>query len=280
MPSNVARFERLMYASAVIWLIAALADLGRLAQLGLILSILASNIAGVAAMVLLTWLVVRRRENWARWALLPVYVLGLFLATVWLFIAEVGDARVPRPSLFIMALIILQAVAQAAALVHLFTRDMRDWLLGSRESVPAASAQPKARYRVKAGRREVLSPEEVDHRRLVDGFVEEMEELEVGSYTAAPPNFRLLWAMGLRVPPPFFLGVVPLTLIAGIPFAVFWAVGMWLITWLIQRTLPVWLVLTVAAAVGLLVGLVMATYYRWRASALALPAWENYLPPR
>jgi hypothetical protein len=278
MPRNVARFERLIYASLAIGYIAVLADLGRLAKLGPILAILTGNVVGLAATMLLGWLAARRRAGWARWVLLAVYLVGLPLVLGGLFITEVGDVRVERPSAFVMSLVALAAIAQGAALAHIFTADARAWF--SSAGKPAAFADPGARYRVKAGRRVVADPGEFDQRGLINAFIEEMEELGVGSYTAAPPNFRLLWAMGINVPPPFFLGALPLTLIAGVPFALFWAVGMSLAMWLVQRALPLWLVAAVSALAGLAVGLAMAAYYRWRADTLPLPAWEDYLPPR
>jgi len=284
MPRNVVRFERLIYVSLVIGLIAALADFSRLTSLGPILSIIAGNVAGLAAMVLLTWLIARRRKNWARWVLLALYVIGLPFVLGGLFISEVGDVKVGRANLFVMSLVALQAIAQAAALVYVFSGEARAWFSG--RGAPDATAtsdgftQPKERYRVKAGRREVADPAEFDQQGRINAFIDEMEGLNIGSYTVAPPNFRLLWAMGINLPPPFFLGIVPLTLIAGIPFAIFWAVGMSLTMWLVQRPLPLWVLITVSALAGLAVGLGMAAYYRWRADKLPLPAWKNYLPPR
>lgn len=278
MPGNVARFERLIYASLVIGFVTALADLGRLAKLGPILSIIAGNVIGLAAMVSLTWLVARHRTNWARWALLALYVIGLPLVIGGLFITEVGDVRVGRANAFVISLVALQAIAQATALVYIFSGDAKAWLLGDPQ--PSPTIQAKQRYRVKAGRREVAAPGAFDHHGLVNAFIEEMGDLGIGGYTTAPPNFRLLWAMGIDLPPPFFLGPAALTLIAGVPFAVLWAVGMSLTMWLVQQPLPLWLVIAISAVAGLLLGLGMAAYYRSHADQLPLPAWEDYLPPR
>jgi hypothetical protein len=90
----------------------------------------------------------------------------------------------------------------------------------------------------------------------------------------------MLWGMGLRLPPPLFMGFAPLTLITGTIFAVFWGVGMWLITWRTQGDMPIWLVFGVSIFAGLLFGLSMAYYYRFKSRSLPLPSWQNYLPPR
>ena len=50
-------------------------------------------------------------------------------------------------------------------------------------------------------------------------------------YTVAPPFFRLLWALGLDVPPPLFLGFLTLMLLMGTFFGIFWGAFMWLLLW-------------------------------------------------
>ena len=126
----------------------------------------------------------------------------------------------------------------------------------------------------------VVAPGELDHAATVDAYIAEMAQLGVGTYTAAPPFFRLFWGMGLRVPPPLFMAYAPLALITGSIFAVFWGVGMWLIAWRTHSDMSTWLALVVSAFAGLLFGLGMASYYRSKARDLPLPSWQNYLPPR
>jgi hypothetical protein len=124
---------------------------------------------------------------------------------------------------------------------------------------------------------------DMTHHQKVDHLVTELGQQGVGSYTVAPPLFRLLWALGFKVPPPFFLGFLKLTLLMGSAFGVLWGVmwgiGMWL--WLWQGEIPgsVAVSITVLAAVlaGLIFGLVMAWYERWKATQLDLPSsWEEY----
>ena len=56
------------------------------------------------------------------------------------------------------------------------------------------------------------------HRQKVQRLIEELGQQGVGSYTVAPPLFRLLWALGLETPPPFFLGFAKLAALMGITF--------------------------------------------------------------
>jgi uncharacterized protein DUF6404 len=121
------------------------------------------------------------------------------------------------------------------------------------------------------------------HRQKVDLLITELRKQGVSPYTVAPPFFRQLWALGFHVPPPFFLGFFTLTLLTGIPFGVLWGAFMWLLQWQ-ALNLPIWrprhwsigfAVLTAAGA-GLLFGLSMAAFYRWKAARLRLPPWESY----
>lgn len=56
------------------------------------------------------------------------------------------------------------------------------------------------------------------HRQRVGCLIEELGQQDVGPYTVAPPPFRLLWALGLEVPPPLFLGFRKLALLMGACF--------------------------------------------------------------
>jgi len=104
----------------------------------------------------------------------------------------------------------------------------------------------------------------------------------VGAYTVAPPLFRLLWALGLEIPPHPFLGFRQLTLLYGIPFGALWGVGMWLRVWQGEGLVAGLLIgLPGAVVAGLLFGLVMAGVSRWMATRFRarfeLPSsWEEY----
>jgi hypothetical protein len=50
---------------------------------------------------------------------------------------------------------------------------------------------------------------------------------------------------------------------------------MWLLQWWFWPV-PTGLVIVVAAVAGLLFGLAMAGYYRWKAGKMGLASWEHY----
>ncbi|HKI31671.1 MAG TPA: DUF6404 family protein [Gemmataceae bacterium] len=121
------------------------------------------------------------------------------------------------------------------------------------------------------------------HRQKVDHLIEDLGKRGIGAYTVAPPLFRLLWALGLKVPPPFFLGFFALTFLMGGMFSVLWGAAMWGgFLWLFERQpqqepIEVHAVFVLAsAAAGLLFGLCMAAYCRWKAKRLVLPPWDSY----
>jgi hypothetical protein len=60
------------------------------------------------------------------------------------------------------------------------------------------------------------------HAEKVEFFIKEMQLRGVRSYRAAPPLFRLAWWLGLKVPPPAFLGFWPRMVLAFAYSALFW----------------------------------------------------------
>jgi hypothetical protein len=124
---------------------------------------------------------------------------------------------------------------------------------------------------------------DMTHRQKVDHLITELGQQGISSYTVAPPLFRLLWALGLNVPPPLFLGFLPLTLLMGTMFGVLWGptwgAAMWLWVWQGQIPAGVAVLMSVVAALcaGLLFGLVMAWVVHRKAARLGLPSsWEDY----
>ena len=119
----------------------------------------------------------------------------------------------------------------------------------------------------------------MDHRAKVNHLLDDLERKGVGRFTTAPPIYRLLWKLGIDVPPPHFVGFWPLAFGMGLFFAIAWGLLMWLLLWRTQNMPPV-IGLVASLLAGLAFGIVMAGYYRWRARKLALPRWEDYPPAR
>ncbi len=112
------------------------------------------------------------------------------------------------------------------------------------------------------------------HDEKVAFLLKELGQKGISQYTTAPPLYRLLWRLGIKVKPPFFVSFWFLAVTMGGYFGVFWGIFMWFVFW--QQRLPVSVALESAVFAGVLFGLSMAAYYRWRAGKLGLPRWEDY----
>jgi hypothetical protein len=132
----------------------------------------------------------------------------------------------------------------------------------------------------------------VTHRQKVDYLIEDMRRRGMGASAVAPPVFKLLWAMGFEVPPPLFMGFVPLALFTGGLFGFFWGLimGLLLLGWLflslggdvgdfvLKGVFGVTVVAGASIIAGILFGLMMAGYMRWKAGKLGLLSWDDYPP--
>jgi hypothetical protein len=79
--------------------------------------------------------------------------------------------------------------------------------------------------------------------------------------------------MGMKVPPPHFMGFIPMALTSGVFFGLLWGTAMHFLLWGSQG----WLFsASVSVAAGTLFGLCIAAYYRYSAKKLSLPSWERY----
>src|SRR5437660_5224471 len=78
----------------------------------------------------------------------------------------------------------------------------------------------------------------------------------------APPLVRLLWRLGLDVPPPHFGNFWGTALFMGSFFGVGWGLIMWLFVWSLQG-IPVAFVFSTAIGAGVMFGLSMAGYYAY-----------------
>jgi len=111
------------------------------------------------------------------------------------------------------------------------------------------------------------------HREKVGLFITDMTKRGVNEFTAAPPAWRTAWGLGLKVPPPHFLGFVTMALTSGVFFGVLWGIAMWFLLW---RSLGLGFGAVAGIVAGALFGISMATYYRRSAAKLNLPPWRRY----
>lgn len=103
-----------------------------------------------------------------------------------------------------------------------------------------------------------------------------MAAMGVSPSTAAPPIWRLLWRLGVELPPPLFMSFWQAAFFMGGFFGVSWGLVMWLVQWS-RQGMPFELVLGACASAGVLFGLCMAAYFRYLARKHELPSWEAYI---
>ena len=89
-----------------------------------------------------------------------------------------------------------------------------------------------------------------------------------------PPVLRLLWRLGLQVPPPHFASFGGVAATAGVLFATLWGSAMWLITWS-SGGMSLAAALGTAALGGTLFGLSLGSYYAFGRKLHQLPAWQG-----
>lgn len=114
------------------------------------------------------------------------------------------------------------------------------------------------------------------HSSKLESYEQRMAAAGVNKFSALPPLWRILWRLGIRIPPPVFLGFVPNALI----FGGFFSLVFVLLTWLLQgpgvfdNTLAgaPW----VAAIAGVPFGLFMAFEHRALARRHNLGAWAAF----
>ena len=124
LPSNVLYFERLMYLSIVLGILAIPLSWSRLLQaarpIGGAFFIIIVDAFVLAVMVALVWLTARRAKNWARWTGLILLLLGL-----------PGGLRVVLSNLHTQPLAgrigLVQVALQIVALFLIFNGSSRDW---------------------------------------------------------------------------------------------------------------------------------------------------------
>jgi Family of unknown function (DUF6404) len=89
-----------------------------------------------------------------------------------------------------------------------------------------------------------------------------------------PPLLRLLWRLGLNVPPPHFAGFFSTAAIEGVFFGVLWGFLMWLLVWS-SRGMTFTPVAVLSALTDLFFGLAMAGYYAQGKHKYKLPTWQE-----
>jgi hypothetical protein len=96
----------------------------------------------------------------------------------------------------------------------------------------------------------------------------------IGRSSYEPPLYRLLWHVGLFLPPPRFASFGFNFVFNAAWFATLWGAIMWLLLW--SQLGGSGVVAAIAAvAAGVLFGLTMAAYYRYGARKHGLDLWSR-----
>jgi hypothetical protein len=123
MPSNVARFEALMYLSVALGIVSSASEWATLlskAQVAGVRLVLLVALSFLLLRIALIWLTARKRQGWARWALLI-----LVLVVLPQFFKSLGPLLNQNPVAW--ALRLAQFALDVVAFVLIFTGDSREW---------------------------------------------------------------------------------------------------------------------------------------------------------
>ena len=101
----------------------------------------------------------------------------------------------------------------------------------------------------------------------------ELPQKGIGQYTFAPPVYRLLWKIGVKIPPPLFSSSEFIFLFQGLFFGSLWGIFMRLTVWQDMNTI-IFIIRSILA--GSIFGLSMAILLRRKAKKYGLPRWKDY----
>jgi hypothetical protein len=117
----------------------------------------------------------------------------------------------------------------------------------------------------------------VTAREKIDAAVTDLLDRGVAWHAAAPPHYRVLWALGFHIPPMLFQGFPGIFLV----HALFFGPVMGAMGWVFERHHSPLEVMAFAGVFGgLAVGLFAAVIYRFQSWRLGLPRWADYEPRR
>ena len=85
---------------------------------------------------------------------------------------------------------------------------------------------------------------------------------------------RLLWKMGINVPPPHFMSFVGSALLTGITFGTLWGLFMLLFA-VMTGSVNLSVLLAASLSAGVLFGVTMAIYFAYGRKRYKLPNWES-----
>ncbi len=90
----------------------------------------------------------------------------------------------------------------------------------------------------------------------------------------APPLLRILWRLGIRLPPLPFMPFWQVTVLMGGLWGISWGCAMWFIYWR-PSGMVAGEAIIISITGGFLFGLLMASFHWWRRKVNRLPSWDD-----
>ena len=112
--------------------------------------------------------------------------------------------------------------------------------------------------------------------RKIETYKELMAAKGIAMSTAAPPLWQLMWSLGINLPPPLYMGFIPLFLFAGSFFGIVFGAGVWVVRYMDSRSMSLHEVGGVALITGIGFGLAVASYTRRLARKHGLGTWAAF----
>ena len=117
--------------------------------------------------------------------------------------------------------------------------------------------------------------EKMTHKEKLNKMFDELSKKGINKNIFAPPIYRLLWKIGIEIPPPLFSSFMSIFLFSGIFFGLLWGLLMWILLWR-PENLPIAIAVIGSAMAGVLFGLSIAAILRRKAKKYNLPLWKDY----
>lgn len=114
------------------------------------------------------------------------------------------------------------------------------------------------------------------HAYKIEAYKGEMAKKGIGSATAAPPLWEFLWSLGINLPPPLYLGFLPMALLCGTFFGLLFGAIAWYMGTRGARTMSLQEASVVALATGTFFGLTVAWFSRRLARKHGLGTWSAF----
>jgi hypothetical protein len=115
----------------------------------------------------------------------------------------------------------------------------------------------------------------MENNQKRESAINYLVKLGIWKSNAAPHLIKLLWRLGLNVPPPHFGSFFRNALCLGVPFGIFYSFFMWLFMWRSMGMGATRLLIT-AALSATLFGLLMASYYLYCQRKFKIPQWKDF----